>query len=128
MQAKLNPPTNGNAVHGTAGLALLGLFPQDRWTFLIAMSLFVAFCTYMMGSTTRWYFWFIAGITVPIVVGAAHQSEAMVRELREEVRSWRVGVQAIFARLAGAPEAADGADYRRRLVMHDDRLNSVSEA
>ena len=35
--------------------------------------------------------------------GAAHQSVAMVRELREEVRSWRVGVQAIFARLAGAP-------------------------
>ena len=28
----------------------------------------------------------------------------------------------------GAPVAADGADYRRRLVMHDDRLNTVSEA
>ena len=33
-----------------AGLALLGLFPQERWTFLIAMSLFVACCTYLMGA------------------------------------------------------------------------------
>ena len=48
-------------------LALLALFPQDRWAFLIAMSLFIAFCAYMMGRTTRWYFWFMAGITVPIV-------------------------------------------------------------
>ena len=61
----------GTMFGAVAGLALLGLFPQDRWTFRIAMTLFVAFCTYMMGGTTRWYFWFMAGITVPIVAVAA---------------------------------------------------------
>ena len=50
----------------------MALFPQDRWSFMFAMSLFVAFCTYMMGGTTRWYFfWFMAGITVPIVTVTA---------------------------------------------------------
>jgi hypothetical protein len=59
------------------GLALLALFPQDRWTFMLAMSLFVAFCTYKMGGTTRWYFWFMAGITMPIVaVTAEHAVDA----------------------------------------------------
>jgi uncharacterized membrane protein YccC len=61
----------GTMFGAVVGLALLGLFPQERWTFLIAMSLFVAFCTYKMGGTTRWYFWFMAGITVPIVAIAA---------------------------------------------------------
>ena len=48
-------------------LILLSLFPQSRWSFLLALSGYVAFCTYMMGSTTRWYFWMVAGFTVPIL-------------------------------------------------------------
>jgi len=48
-------------------LILLSLFPQSRWSFLLALSGYVAFCTYMMGSTTRWYFWFVAGFVVPIL-------------------------------------------------------------
>jgi uncharacterized membrane protein YccC len=61
----------GTLFGAVAGLALLGLFPQDRWAFLIAMTLFIVFCSYMMGRTTRWYFWFMAGITVPIVAVTA---------------------------------------------------------
>jgi len=61
----------GTLFGAVTGLTLLALFPQDRWAFMIAMSLFVAFCTYMMGGTTRWYFWFMAGITVPIVAVTA---------------------------------------------------------
>jgi len=55
---------------------------------------------------------------------AAHQSEAIVRELREDVHSWRVGVQAILARLASAPESADFADYRSRLDAKLERLEA----
>jgi hypothetical protein len=45
----------------------------------------------------------------------AHQSDAMVRALREDVRGWRLSVQAIFAQLATEPEAADYAGFRARL-------------
>jgi uncharacterized membrane protein YccC/ElaB/YqjD/DUF883 family membrane-anchored ribosome-binding protein len=61
----------GTIFGAAIALALLALFPQDRWAFMIALSLLVAFFTYMMGSTTRWYFWFIAGITIPIVTVTA---------------------------------------------------------
>jgi hypothetical protein len=61
----------GTMFGAAAALVLLAIFPQERWSFMIAMSLFVAFCTYMMGGTTRWYFWFMAGITVPIVTVTA---------------------------------------------------------
>jgi hypothetical protein len=55
---------------------------------------------------------------------AAHQSDAIVRELREDVRSWRVSVQAIFTHLASEPEAADFADYRSRLDAKLERLEA----
>ena len=61
----------GTIFGAAMALVLLSLFPQERWSFMIAMSLFVSFCTYMMGGTTRWYFWFMAGITVPIVTVTA---------------------------------------------------------
>jgi uncharacterized membrane protein YccC len=61
----------GTLFGAAAGLALLAMFPQDRWSFMTAMSIFIAFCTYMMGGTTRWYFWFMAAITVPIVTVTA---------------------------------------------------------
>ncbi len=69
-------------------LILLSLFPQSRWSFLLALSGYVAFCTYMMGSTTRYYFWYVAGFVVPIltlstlsagVSGTALFTLAMVR-------------------------------------------------
>ncbi|MEJ2198986.1 MAG: hypothetical protein P8X54_10535, partial [Desulfuromonadales bacterium] len=43
------------------------------------------------------------------------QSDIIVRELREDVRSWRDKVQDSFARLATEPEAADYSRYRSRL-------------
>jgi uncharacterized membrane protein YccC len=48
-------------------LALIGLFPQDRWLFLLTLSLWTGFCAYMMGTTSRWYFWFVAGFSVPLL-------------------------------------------------------------
>lgn len=48
-------------------LALIALFPQDRWLFFGALSLYLAFCNYMMGGTSRWYFWNIAAAGVPML-------------------------------------------------------------
>src|SRR5215472_10645954 len=50
-----------------ATITLIALFPQDRWLFLIGMSVFTGFCTYMMAGTSRWYFWFVAGFSVPLL-------------------------------------------------------------
>ena len=52
-------------------LALISLFPQDRWLFLGSLSLYLAFCNYMMGGTSRWYFWQVAAFTVPLLAFGA---------------------------------------------------------
>jgi uncharacterized membrane protein YccC len=57
----------GTAMAGAAALVLLALFPQDRWLYLLCMTVYLGFCTYMMGQTSRWYFWFIAGYVMPLL-------------------------------------------------------------
>ncbi len=50
-----------------AAITLIALFPQDRWLFLIGMSIFTGFCAYMMPGNSRWYFWLRCR-----VLGTAH--------------------------------------------------------
>src|SRR6516225_741077 len=50
-----------------ATITLIALFPQERWLFLIGMTIFTGFCTYMMAGTSRWYFWQLAGLSVPLL-------------------------------------------------------------
>ncbi len=58
---------SGTLVGSLATITLIALFPQDRWLFLIGMSVFTGFCTYMMPGTSRWYFWYVAGLSVPLL-------------------------------------------------------------
>src|SRR5215467_9829819 len=58
---------SGTFLGGLGALTLIALFPQNRWLFLIGMSIFTGFCTYMMFGTSRWYFWYVAGFSVPLL-------------------------------------------------------------
>jgi uncharacterized membrane protein YccC len=58
---------SGTLVGSVAAITLISLFPQDRWLFVIGMSIFTGFCTYMMPGTSRWYFWLVAGFSVPLI-------------------------------------------------------------
>src|SRR5215813_11306250 len=58
---------SGTLLGSLAALTLIAMFAQDRWLFLIGMSIFVGFCTYMMPGTSRWYFWYVAGFSVPLL-------------------------------------------------------------
>ena len=58
---------SGTLLGSLAAITLIALFPQDRWLFLIGMSIFTGFCTYMMPGTSRWYFWYVAGFSVPLL-------------------------------------------------------------
>src|SRR5499427_4775375 len=57
----------GTLLGSLAAVTLIALFAQDRWSFLIGMSIFTGFCAYMMPGTSRWYFWQVAGFSVPLI-------------------------------------------------------------
>ena len=58
---------SGTLLGSLAAVTLIALFPQDRWLFLIGMSIFTGFCTYMMPGNSRWYFWNVAGLSAPLI-------------------------------------------------------------
>ena len=48
-------------------LTLIALFPQERWWFMAALSIYVGFCTYMYAGNKHQYFWYVAGFVCVVV-------------------------------------------------------------
>jgi uncharacterized membrane protein YccC len=63
--------SSGTLVGGVVALAILALFPQERWWVLISLSLYTGFCTYMMTGKTLPYFWFLCAMTPVIIMATA---------------------------------------------------------
>jgi uncharacterized membrane protein YccC len=57
----------GTFIAVVVALTLIGLFAQDRWPFMIFLSAYVGFCTYMMGGARVQYFWFVCGFVCVII-------------------------------------------------------------
>ncbi|GAB6038594.1 hypothetical protein JCM15519_31530 [Fundidesulfovibrio butyratiphilus] len=51
----------GTLAGGVAALVLLALFPQERWAFLILLSLYVGLCAYKITRGRYVYVWFLSG-------------------------------------------------------------------
>jgi len=51
----------------TMSLLIIGLFVQDRWWFMVALSAWIGFCTYRMGVSRHSYFWYLAGFASAII-------------------------------------------------------------
>jgi len=60
----------GTLLAFVAGLFYLGLFPQDRWLFLISFTPYLAFVTYKMTGKDGQYFWFVAGFVAMMITTA----------------------------------------------------------
>ncbi|CAB1084802.1 hypothetical protein D1AOALGA4SA_12311 [Olavius algarvensis Delta 1 endosymbiont] len=57
----------GTLVALVASLSFLALFSQDRWLFMIFVSLYVGFCTYMVAGKKRVYFWFVSAFVCLLI-------------------------------------------------------------
>jgi len=57
----------GTVAGALAALAIISLFPQERWWFMTALSGFVGFCVYRMGRSRYPYAWNVAGFVSLIV-------------------------------------------------------------
>lgn len=71
----------GTMIAAIAALCLIALFPQDRWMFILALSIYVGFCTYMMGAAKYQYFWYVCGYVCIIVSLEAGPSSVNAFEL-----------------------------------------------
>jgi len=66
----------GTLVGAAAGLVIIGMFPQERWLLMLCLSLYLAFCTYMLTGKNQSYFWFLAAFTCLIIIGVSSPPES----------------------------------------------------
>ncbi len=68
----------GTLVAFVVSLTVIALFPQERWWFMVALSAWVGYCTYMNGGSRYQYFWFVAGFVSVIICfdGGTHPANA----------------------------------------------------
>jgi uncharacterized membrane protein YccC len=57
----------GTLVAAGVALTIIALSAQDRWLFMLYLSAWVGFCTYMMGGPKRQYFWNVCGFVCAII-------------------------------------------------------------
>jgi uncharacterized membrane protein YccC len=61
----------GTFVGCFVALLLIGLFPQERWLFMVFLSTYVGFCTYLMTGNKRQYFWNVSGFVCVLICMSA---------------------------------------------------------
>jgi uncharacterized membrane protein YccC len=73
----------GTLVGLAAALAFLALFPQDRWLFMVVLSLYVGLCTYMLTGKKLVYFWFVGAFVCILISfsGGANSQNAFYTAL-----------------------------------------------
>jgi uncharacterized membrane protein YccC len=57
----------GTLVAAGVALTIIALSAQDRWLFMLYLSAWIGFCTYMMGGPKRQYFWNVCGFVCAII-------------------------------------------------------------
>ena len=57
----------GTLVTTVVALIFIALFAQDRWLFMLFLSVYVGFCTYMMAGKKHRYFWHVCGFVCVII-------------------------------------------------------------
>jgi len=66
----------GTLLAAVVSLTLVALFPQDRWSLMLALSAFAGLCSYRMGGTKRQYMWNVAGfVSLIICLGSVPATE-----------------------------------------------------
>jgi uncharacterized membrane protein YccC len=69
----------GTLVGCVMGLFILGLFPQERWSFVAVTSLYCGLVTYLMTGRKLNYVWFCAGFVCVLVTLSGQSSENVFR-------------------------------------------------
>ncbi len=116
----------GTLVAFTASLTFLGLFPQQRWAMLLALTPYIALCTYMFTGERRQYAWYVAAfVCLTIMVHGGVDSVSAFRYAVARVEETVLGI-AVYSMVSiflwpqngsGALEAAARASFQVQLRL-----------
>jgi uncharacterized membrane protein YgaE (UPF0421/DUF939 family) len=90
----------GTLLGMVVALTLVALFPQDRWAFISILSIYTAFCAYMMSGSRNAYFWHVSAFVCVIICvdgGADAANAFQIAMLRTQQTGLGILVYSIVA-------------------------------
>jgi len=110
----------GTLVAGVAALTLIGLFPQQRWGFMVFLSVYIGFCTYLMTGKKNQYFYQVMAFVCVIICfdgGANSQNAFQITMARIQQTGMGILVYTLVSVFLW-PRTTDGElnDASRKLV------------
>jgi uncharacterized membrane protein YccC len=127
----------GTLATTVVALIFIALFAQDRWLFMLFLSAYVGFCTYMMGGAKHKYFWHVCGFVCAVICMSAGPNSTRAFEtavLRAQetglgivvyslvsILIWPVTSRADFEAAAGKLLATQKQLFRSYLDLVSDR-------
>ena len=127
----------GTLATTVVALIFIALFAQDRWLFMLSLSAYVGFCTYMMGGAKHKYFWHVCGFVCAVICMSAGPNSTRAFEtavLRAQetglgilvyslvsILIWPVTSRADFEAAAGKLLATQKQLFRSYLDLVSDR-------
>ncbi len=116
----------GTLVAVVVSLALIAIFPQDRWLLMASLSVYVGICTYMMTGKTNQYAWFVSAFVCLIIivsVGPGTGSPFFVAVERAQETGLGVVVYGLIAAFIWPQSSrSDLEDTSRKLVAVQHQL------
>jgi uncharacterized membrane protein YccC len=107
-------------------LAIIGLFAQDRWLFILFLSLWIALCTYMMEGAKHQYLWHVAGFVCAIICmdgGANSENAFQIAMLRAQQTGLGILVYGLVSALVWPNDSGkDFSDSVSELVTTQHQL------
>ncbi len=82
----------GTLVACAVALTFLAWFPQERWWFIIVVSLYVGFCAYMMTGPKRKYFWYASGFICIVIAVDSSNSLTAFQTVVERTQETGTGI------------------------------------
>jgi uncharacterized membrane protein YccC len=83
----------GTLVAFVASLSFVGLFPQERWGMMLALTPYIGLCTYMLAGKKRQYFWYVcAFVCLTIMIHGGIDSENIFRYAVARVEETALGI------------------------------------
>jgi len=118
----------GTLVAFVVSLLIIALFVQERWWFMVALSGWIGFCTYMKNVSRRSYFWFVAGFASAVIAfdGGTDPANAFnTAVLRAQETGLGILVYTLVTTLLWPSNSrAEFEDTTRALVQAQHRLYS----
>jgi uncharacterized membrane protein YccC len=116
----------GTLAAGVAALTLIALFAQQRWLLMVALTLYIGFCTYRMLGSRNPYFYFVAAFVCVIILftgGVESLSAFDTVMARIQETGMGIGVYTLIAVFLW-PRSTDASvdDSSRKLVAVQQQL------